>query len=170
MRLERLDFGDAISEGLDSVAHLLEAREVELELAIERGLRVQADGEALTRIVVNLVDNAIKYGPAGQTLKVSVGRTGGVATFSVEDEGPGVPAADRDRIWKAYWRLDRDVKTQVQGSGIGLSVVSELVSLLGGRVRVDEADSGGARFVVDLPLVEGSVGADEGAGTRDVAS
>ena len=78
--------------------------------------------------------------------------------------------ADRDRIWKAYRRLDRDVRTQVQGSGIGLSVVSELASLHGGRVWVEEGDGGGARFVLELPLVERSVGADERVVAQGAAS
>ena len=161
MRRDRLDLSEAISEGLDSVTHLLEASDMKLELTLEPGLWVQANGQALTRIVVNLLDNAIKYGPPGQTLKVGVSRTDGVARLSVEDEGPGIPAGDRDRIWKPYRRLDRDVRAQVQGSGIGLSVVSELVSLHGGRVWVDEADGGGARFVLELPLAERPVGGDK---------
>jgi signal transduction histidine kinase len=165
-----LDLAEAISEGLDSVTHLLEASDMKLELALEPALWVHADGEALTRIVVNLLDNAIKYGPAGQTLRVGVSQTDGVAKLSVADEGPGVPAPDRDRIWKPYRRLDRDLQTQVQGSGIGLSVVSELVALNGGRVWVDEADGGGARFVVEFPLLEESVRAVESAGTREEAS
>ncbi len=170
MRRERLDLGDAISEGLDSVTHLLEAKDTQVALTLEPDLWVNANGDAITRIVVNLLDNAIKYGPAEQTLKVEVSRAGRVARLSVEDEGPGVPAADRDRIWKPYRRLDRDVRTQVPGSGIGLSVVSDLVSLHGGRAWVEEADGGGARFVVELPLVEESVGAHEYAVAQEAAS
>ena len=170
MRRDRLDLSDAISEGLDSVTHLLKASDMRLDLTLEPDVWVHANGQALTRIVVNLLDNAIKYGPHGQTLKVDVSQTEGLARLSVEDEGPGVPAADRDRIWKAYRRLDRDVKAQIQGSGIGLSVVNELVSLHGGRVWVEEAHGGGARFVLELPLVERSVGADERVVAERVAS
>ncbi len=170
MRRERLDLGHAISEGLDSVTHLLEADDMRVDLTQEPHLWVHANGDAVTRIVVNLLDNAIKYGPPGQTLKVGVSGADGVVRLSVEDEGPGVPVADRDRIWKAYRRLDRDVRAQVQGSGIGLSVVSELASLHGGRVWVDEAEGGGARFVLELPLMEESVGAEEPALAREAAS
>ena len=170
MRRDRLDLSDAISEGLDSVTHLLKASDMRLDVTLEPNVWVHANGQALTRIVVNLLDNAIKYGAHGQTLKVDVSRTDGFAKLSVEDEGPGIPVADRDRIWKAYRRLDRDVRTQVQGSGIGLSVVSELASLHGGRVWVEEGDGGGARFVLELPLVERSVGADERVVAERVAS
>ena len=170
MRRDRLDLSDAISEGLDSVTHLLKASDMRLDVTLEPNVWVHANGQALTRIVVNLLDNAIKYGAHGQTLKVDVSRTDGFAKLSVEDEGPGIPVADRDRIWKAYRRLDRDVRTQVQGSGIGLSVVSELASLHGGRVWVEEGDGGGARFVLELPLVERSVGADERVVAEGAAS
>jgi signal transduction histidine kinase len=168
MRRTRLDLGEAISEGLDSFAPLLETSQAKLELDLEPDVWVDANGHALTRIVVNLLDNAIKYGPAGQTLRVGVNRIDGVARLSVADEGPGVPPADRDRIWKAYRRLDRDVRAQVPGSGIGLSVVRDLVSLQGGRVWTDEADGGGARFMVEFPLVEEPAGAD--AVAQEVAS
>ena len=170
MRKDRLDLADAISEGLDSVTHLLEAGDMEVELTLEPDLWVDANGDAITRIVVNLLDNAIKYGPTGQTLKVEVSRSNESARLSVEDEGPGVPVADRNRIWKAYRRLDRDVRTQVQGSGIGLSVVSELVSLQGGRVWVEGADGGGARFLLELPLVEGPAGVDAPVVARQAAT
>jgi len=143
---------------------------MEVELTLEPDLWVDANGDAITRIVVNLLDNAIKYGPTGQTLKVEVSRSNGAARLSVEDEGPGVPVADRNRIWKAYRRLDRDVRTQVQGSGIGLSVVSELVSLQGGRVWVEGADGGGARFLLELPLVEGPPGVETHAVAQQAAT
>ena len=170
MRRDRLDLGDAISEGLDSVTHLLDAGGMKVELTLEPDVWVHANGESITRIVVNLLDNAIKYGPQGQTLRIEVSRADGGARLCVEDEGPGVPAADRDRIWKPYRRLDRDLRTQVQGSGIGLSVVNELVSLHGGRVWVEEADGGGARFVLELPIVERSIGAVEHPVARGAAS
>ncbi len=149
---DRLELGEAIADGLDSVTPLLEAHDMRLDLSIDPGVWVHANGEALTRVIVNLLDNAIKYGPSGQTIRVGVRRADDVARLSVADEGPGIPVADRERIWKAYRRLDRDVKAQVPGSGIGLSVVSELVSLHGGRVQIDEPPGGGARFIVELPL------------------
>ncbi len=154
MPRERLSFREAISEGLDSVDPLLQAHGMKLEVKAEPDLWVDANGEALTRVVVNLLDNAIKYGPAGQTVRVGLNRTDGVARLWVEDEGPGVPVSERERIWKAYRRLDRDVKGKVPGSGIGLAVVSELASLHGGRVWVEGGPGGGARFVVELPLAE----------------
>ena len=151
---EELDVAQAIEEGVDAVAPLMESRGTQLELVTQPGLTVQANRGALTRIVVNLLDNALKYGPDGQTVTVSVAESAGEAHVSVADQGPGVPAADRDRIWRPYRRLERDVRGPESGTGIGLAVVAHLASLHGGRAWVEAAAGGGARFVVALPLAE----------------
>jgi len=70
---------------------------------------------------------------------------------AVEDNGPGVPKAEREHIWEPYYRLGRETDASVGGSGIGLSIVRELVLLNGGRAWVEDAPSGGARFVVEFP-------------------
>jgi signal transduction histidine kinase len=152
MPKERIDFAEALEDGLDAVTPLLEDRGMRLQVNAPAGLDVVANRDAITRIVVNLLDNAVKYGREGQTVKVQVERVNGSARLSVSDQGPGVPEAERGGIWKPYRRLERDVKAQLPGTGIGLSVVSELASHHDGRAWVDDADGGGARFVVELPL------------------
>jgi signal transduction histidine kinase len=101
-----------------------------------------------------LLDNAVKYGPAGQTILVTSEIVGDRARISVEDQGPGIPHSDRMRVWEPYVRLNRDVESATGGSGIGLSVVRELVTLHGGRTRAEGAPSGGARVVIELPLTQ----------------
>ena len=115
------------------------------------------DEDALRQILLNLLDNALKYGPAGQEIRVELRGEGAVARLTVEDEGPGIPAADRERVWDRYLRLERDRRSAVTGTGIGLTVVRELVALHAGLAWV--ADSGrGARVVVELPrLAEASL-------------
>jgi signal transduction histidine kinase len=152
MPREELDVTEALAEGLDAVTPLLEDRGMKLDFKAQRGLSVYANREALTRIIVNLVDNAVKYGPRGQTVRVGVERSNGSAMVSVSDQGPGVPETEREKVWKPYHRLERDVKAAITGTGIGLSVVSELASLHEGRAWVEDATGGGARFVVELPL------------------
>ena len=77
---------------------------------------------------------------------------GKFARIIVEDEGPGLPKAARERVWEPFYRLDRDASSAVAGSGIGLSVVRELATKLGGSARIDDSPSG-ARVVVELPVV-----------------
>jgi signal transduction histidine kinase len=151
-RLQRVAIGRVVSEAAESLEPLVSAKGDRLELALADGIELPADPDAIGRIVRNLVENAVKYGPAGQRIRVSVelNELGG-ATLAVSDEGPGIPPKDRARVWQPYQRLERDRNTAVGGSGLGLSVVAELVAALGGRAWVDDAPGRGARFVVELP-------------------
>lgn len=130
-------------------------------LAQERGVNVfseardpvsaYVDAGALRQIVLNLLDNATKFGPRGQTVRLTVEQAGDRARIAVEDDGPGIPLADRERIWSPYVRLRRETSAANEGSGIGLAVVRELTQLHGGSAIVEDATGGGARFVVELP-------------------
>jgi signal transduction histidine kinase len=114
---------------------------------------VRADRDALRQVLLNLLDNAVKFGPAGQTVTVRVGTDGADTRVDVEDQGPGVPAADRERIFRAFER-GRDTQG-TGGAGIGLAVVNHVVASHGGRVSVSDVAGGGARFTIRLPaLVE----------------
>jgi signal transduction histidine kinase len=131
-------------------------------LAQERGVNVHAeardavtayvDAGALRQIVLNLLDNATKFGPRGQTVRLTVEQADHRARIAVEDQGPGIPIADRERIWSPYVRLRREKSAANEGSGIGLAVVRELAQLHGGSAVVQDAPGGGARFVIELPV------------------
>jgi signal transduction histidine kinase len=108
-------------------------------------------------MLANLLDNALKYGPEGQTIRIVAMEREGWIRISVEDEGPGIPVGERARIWDPYHRLERDVEGQVRGSGIGLSVVAELAGASGGSAWVEEGKGGSARFVIRLPAEEASL-------------
>jgi signal transduction histidine kinase len=108
--------------------------------------------DALRHIVLNLFDNAVKYGPQGQTIGVRVDRTAAAARISVTDQGPGIPAGERNTIWEPFNRGTSRVTRSVGGSGIGLTIVRDLVRANGGTIRVDDASGGGAAFVVELPV------------------
>jgi signal transduction histidine kinase len=110
------------------------------------------DADALRQMLINLLDNAVKYGPEGQRIAVALAAENGTARVLVDDEGPGVPAGDRERIWERFWRLQRDRGSAVAGTGIGLAVVRELAELHGGRAWVEDAPAGGARFVIEVPV------------------
>ncbi|MES3034904.1 MAG: HAMP domain-containing sensor histidine kinase [Gemmatimonadota bacterium] len=118
------------------------------------------DAAAVRQIVINFIENALKFGPDGQTVTVTLdiqhpvthGSAGGLLRLSVDDAGPGVPSADRDRIWQPFVRLAEGGSAPM-GTGLGLSVVRQLVTELGGRWSVCDAPGRGARFRVELPLV-----------------
>ena len=119
---------------------------------VDEGIEAEVDSDALRQILLNLLDNAIKYGPKGQTVEVSVEQQDDEAILAVSDAGPGVPRKDRDRIWQGFHRLDRERQAAKAGAGIGLAVVQDLVRRHDGTVHVEDNDGGGARFVVQLPV------------------
>ena len=142
-----------VRQAVEAFAPLAAARGMAFRTELSDGLVAPVDAEALRQMLVNLFDNAAKYGPVDQTITVGLDAVDGKARIRVEDEGPGIPAADRERIWDRFWRLERDRGSAVAGTGIGLSVVRELVALHGGRAWAQDARSGrGACFVLELPL------------------
>ncbi|MGI8842591.1 MAG: sensor histidine kinase, partial [Gemmatimonadaceae bacterium] len=138
-------------------APLARARQASLESQLEEGTEAVADAGALRQILLNMLDNAVKYGPAAQTVTVKISPAGEWARLEVSDQGPGIPAGSRRRVWESYYRLDRDAGSAVAGSGIGLSVVMELVLLQHGRAWIEDAPGGGSRFIVELPNASASV-------------
>lgn len=145
-----------IQEAVDLFEPLARAREVVLATDIADDPEVRIDSDAFQRVLINLLDNAVKYGPDGQTVTVTLAAQNGHAKLIVDDEGPGVARADAGKIWKRYYRGRSAQKDAVDGSGIGLSVVRELVELHGGEVRVKSRPKGGSRFMVDLPTAGSS--------------
>ena len=138
---------------IDAFAPLARVRRAKIRSSIEPGLVSRVDPRALRQVVLNLLDNAVKYGPLGQTVSVTLSGTDERVTITVDDEGPGVPRGDREKIWDPYVRLTRETESAAGGSGIGLSIVRELVRLHEGRTRVEDAPGGGARFVIEFPRV-----------------
>ena len=141
-----------IQDVIELFAPLARARKMTLATALDAHAIVMLDRDALRQILLNLLDNAAKYGPPGQTITVGSEISGGVARIWVEDQGPGIPHEDRRRVWEPYVRLNRSAESATGGSGIGLSVVRELVELHGGRTRAEGSPGGGARVLVELPL------------------
>ncbi|HEX8362363.1 MAG TPA: HAMP domain-containing sensor histidine kinase [Longimicrobium sp.] len=155
---EPAEVARVVRETVESFAPLAEARGTELEMEGDPGARAALDPDAARQVVLNLLDNAVKYGPVGQRVRVRVERRGAEVCISVEDEGPGIPPAERERIWQPYYRLPGEQEKVTGGSGIGLAVVRGLVALHGGTTAVESAPGGGARFLVLLPALR--AGAD----------
>ncbi len=145
----------------------LHARERGLRFAVERpaSLPAQVDSPKVQRILINLLSNAFRFTPDGGQVRLSLTAEGSDARLIVEDDGPGVPAALRQTIFEPYRQSEAESVRFYGGTGLGLAIVREFSRLLGGNVSVEEAASGGARFVLALPLraPEGTVIADGAA-------
>jgi signal transduction histidine kinase len=151
LQLERLELAPQIREAIENFAPLAHARGVAIRSSLEDGVCAMIDRGALRQMLLNLLDNAVKYGPPGQTLSVGLSRDGDMARIRVDDQGPGIDAAERERVWEPFTRCARDANSAVAGSGIGLAVVRELMGFHGGRAWVESTPSGGARFILELP-------------------
>jgi signal transduction histidine kinase len=152
---ESLPLATLASETIDAFRPLAAARDVTLRTEVPAGASVRADRSALRQILLNLLDNAVKYGPRGQTVLVQAETLNGRTRIVVEDQGPGIPPDDRDRVWEGYYRLQREQHSAVAGSGIGLAVVRSLATDMGGKTWIEDTDTGGARFVVELASGDG---------------
>jgi signal transduction histidine kinase len=146
------DLDREILEALELFTPLARARRMTVDTVLNAAVVVPVDRDALRQVLLNLLDNAAKYGPLGQTIIAGSAVAGQYARIWVQDEGPGIPNEERHRVWEPYVRLNREVESATGGSGIGLSVVRELVTLHGGRVRAESGPRGGARVVIELPL------------------
>jgi signal transduction histidine kinase len=151
---EPAEVAAAVEEVVEGFAPVARARGMHVRTALDADAHARLDRGAFRQVLLNFLENAVKYGPAGQTIGVRAERIGGAVRVSVEDGGPGIPSNQRERIWEPYYRLDREVDRVVGGSGIGLSVVRELVSRHGGRAWAEDAPGGGARFVAEFPAAE----------------
>jgi signal transduction histidine kinase len=145
-----IDLGALVGLGVDQLRTFLSEHDLDLELEPE--VTVQADPEAVTRILNNLLSNAVKFSPPGSAIEVRVIGRDGVGELFVGDRGPGVPDADRAHVFEPFFRGSGALTVGTPGTGVGLAVVKELVERMGGSVMVSDRDGGGAGFTVTLPL------------------
>ena len=115
----------------------------------EETMEVRGAPSELSRAVGNVVDNAARY--ATRQVRIQVARRNGRAVVSVSDDGPGVPEADRERVFERFTRLDAARGASTGGAGLGLAIAKDIVERHGGSVTVDGAAGGGATVVIELP-------------------
>jgi signal transduction histidine kinase len=114
---------------------------------------LHADPELLRRVLQNLVDNALRHSPHGNTVGIEADASDGVVVFRVRDRGPGVPAALRDRIFDKYVRIARSQgEGGAPGKGLGLAFCRMAVEAHGGRIWVEDNQPHGSVFVVRIPI------------------
>jgi len=129
------------------------ARGVALERAVPADLpEARADHDRVVQILINLVENAIKYTAAGGRVRVAARRAGDAVTVSVEDTGVGIPAADLPRITERFYRVDKARSRELGGTGLGLAIVKHLVLAHGGELTIESQPGAGTTVRFSLPV------------------
>ena len=132
-------------------AHLPAGMSLELALPDDLPL-VAADPDMVRQVLTNLIENAVKYSPAGGQVHVSLERQEGRVLFSVRDEGLGIPLREQERIFEKFYRLDPNLTRGVGGTGLGLYICRELIRRMGGRIWVASREQEGSTFFFELPF------------------
>jgi signal transduction histidine kinase len=122
-----------------------------IELSASAPPPVLADPERVRQVLVNLLDNAVKFSPEGGRIEVGIKRVDGDVRFAVMDEGIGIPPREQARIFEKFHRLDPNLTRGVGGTGLGLYICQELVRQMNGRIWVDSRENEGSTFVFELP-------------------
>jgi signal transduction histidine kinase len=134
----------------DFFTPLAEARKMRILLDVPEPAIARGDPGAIRQILINVLDNAAKYGPIGQT--ITIGVRGGPTTVRlwVDDCGPGIPASERQNVWKPFVRLGGTLDDSTGGAGLGLSIVRDLAAAMEATVDLAERPTGGTRFTLNL--------------------
>lgn len=153
LRPESFKAPELFGEIVDLHDALLKKRGMWVEVSVEpENLSLFADRLALTHILNNLVENAIKYGKAGTPILLSCRIEGGSACFEVQDQGIGIAQSHLERIFERFYRVDKSRTRQEGSTGLGLAIVKHLVQLLGGEIEVESQEERGSAFRFRVPL------------------
>jgi signal transduction histidine kinase len=169
--LSRLDAGEANAEWVrfdlaelaattaEQMSLLAEDKHVSVDCDSTPGVTVEGDRARLKQVIVNLLDNAIKYTPSGGRVRLSVRREGRFALLDVADDGIGIPAEALPHVFKRFFRVDTSRSREQGGAGLGLAIVKSICSAHGAEVEVLSTPGRGSRFRVRQPLAGESAAA-----------
>jgi two-component system heavy metal sensor histidine kinase CusS len=146
-----LDAGELAESLVEQLEPVAQARGIALTCEHEPGAAVRADGEWLRRLLINLLDNALKFTHEGGRVRVRVAPVGDVVTIAVHDTGVGIAPADRPHVFERFFRADPSRSSSTDGAGLGLSLVQWIVERHGGSVGVESEVGVGTTFTVSLP-------------------
>ncbi len=147
-----IDLGALVDASLVNARLRAQERGITLTARVESAVRIDGIEPQLQSLVDNLIDNALRYTPRGGRMHVELTARRHGAVLEIADNGPGIPAAERTRLFDRFYRVPGTVQ---EGSGLGLAIVKRVADLHGATVEVGDADGGGARFTVDFPATRG---------------
>ncbi|MBL9037732.1 MAG: PAS domain-containing protein [Archangium sp.] len=156
IQIERkpVELSTAAARASEAVRPKARARATALELNIPPDLYVLGDRRAVEQVLLNLLDNAVKYSPPNGHVWVTAAVKGSQLEVSIRDDGPGIEARHLPRVFERFYRVDKGRSRDMGGTGLGLSIVKHLVTAMAGEVRVESTVGQGSTFFLNLPMVE----------------
>jgi signal transduction histidine kinase len=150
---EHVDVERLVTDVVEQIRGVFAERDdIDVELVMAGPVApIHGDPDRLRQVLINLLDNAVKYSPDGGRIEVRVEQNGSSVRFAVQDEGLGIPHGEQQRIFGKFYRLDPQLTRGVGGTGLGLYICRELVRRMDGRLTVNSIEGGGSTFYVDLP-------------------
>ena len=152
MERTRFDFAEMTRTTVDQMRLLAEEKNLQLRFETTKPVDIEGDPLRLKQIVVNLVDNAIKYTPSGGSVSVATFPKDGRVVLEVADTGIGIPKNATSQIFDRFYRVDKARSRQLGGTGLGLAIVKSICTAYNGAVTVTSDEGKGAIFRVELPL------------------
>lgn len=144
---------DIVQAALDATAPGAQAKEIQLKAAVVKGLpKAMVDAEMIRRVLINLIENALKYSAKDQTVTVAAKRNGDFVEMSVQDQGRGIPKGDLERIFEKFARVQVGATGNTKGLGLGLAYCKLAVEGHGGKIWVESELGKGSRFIFTLPI------------------
>ncbi len=163
LEVEEIDLTQEVKRACDLYLPLAEEKELSLSLQAPTSCQLKADRKKIQRLISNLLDNALKYTPAGGAVNIRVKRNGSTLEFAVEDNGVGIEKKDLEHIFQRFFRCDQS-RSQ-EGSGLGLSLAQAIVHAHGGKLQVSSTLGSGSCFTATFPISEGNVLTPESMGS-----
>jgi signal transduction histidine kinase len=152
LKLERVPPAQLVDECVRALAPVAAEKGVTFVCSIPDDFpSLNVDAQLFTLAINNLLSNAVKYGPGGSEILIRAELDGRAVRLSVRDHGPGIPLEEREHIFEKFYRLNRETSSGVVGTGLGLSLVKEIVEKHGGRVSIEDASPSGSTFTISLP-------------------
>jgi two-component system phosphate regulon sensor histidine kinase PhoR len=146
-----VNLAEAAQRSSEAIRPKAESKNISIEIAVPPDLVALADVRALEQVLLNLLDNAVKYTGPGGFVKMTGQRRGADVQFAVKDSGSGIEARHLPRVFERFYRVDKGRSRELGGTGLGLSIVKNLVNLMQGEVWVDSTPGEGSTFSVELP-------------------
>ncbi len=150
LRSAPVDVANVAQTAADFFAPLAEARKMRIDLDVAQPAIARGDPGAIRQILINILDNAAKYGPIGQTITIGVRTEGKIVRLWVDDSGPGIPVSERDNVWKPFFRVGGTVDDSTGGAGLGLAIVRDLATAMDAEAQLSPTPIGGTRFTLVL--------------------